>query len=244
MTISSQLPPISLAQASANLRALAQAAGQTIEARILSQSSNGTAQVQIGRQTLNLALPEGQVVGSTLTLSVQQSDGQLRLAIVAVRPPATTSAPAPQPGVVPTPATSVHLSAAALASPTLAQALPPSAPAVPTANPASTVPVGQPTSGQPGPSVSGAPAVTGNGAAARPSAGYGLAPGPVSQAASASASAAPNLAPGPAVGATALGAAPSGGGVAAPSIRCRRPPSHRQVPQPPPAQAWWRPPPT
>lgn len=121
MSISSQLPPISLAQASASLRDLAQAAGQTIEARVLSQASNGTAQVQIGRQTLSLALPKGQVVGSTLTLSVQQTEGQLRLAIVAVRPPAIPSVSTPLPRSVPAPATTVQLSSAALSTPSPVQ---------------------------------------------------------------------------------------------------------------------------
>ncbi|MBJ3784252.1 flagellar hook-length control protein FliK [Devosia sediminis] len=113
MSITSQLPPISLAQASAGLRALAQAAGQTVEARVLSLNVNGTTQVQIGRQVMSLTLPERQPVGATLTLSVQQSDGQLRLALVSVRLPDLPSIPQPQNLA---PATSVQLSAAALAS--------------------------------------------------------------------------------------------------------------------------------
>lgn len=116
MSITSQLPPISLAQASASLRVLAQAAGQTVEAKVLSQASNGNAQVQVGRQVLGLTLPSGQVVGSTLTLSVQQSDGHLQLSLVAVRPPAMSPSGG-APLAAPTKAaTSIELSAVALAN--------------------------------------------------------------------------------------------------------------------------------
>jgi len=114
MTISSQLPPISLAQASANLRVLAQSAGQTVEARVLAHSSSGTTHVQIGRQVLSLALPEAQPVGAILTLSVQQSNGQLQLALVAVKPP--EAAPGQPQGAATSPATTVQISPAALSS--------------------------------------------------------------------------------------------------------------------------------
>lgn len=117
MSISSQLPPIPLALASASLRALAQAAGQTVEARVLAQSNNGTTQVQIGRQVLSLNLPQSQPVGATLTLSVQQADGQLRLTLEAVRPP-PGNAPVPSSGATQNaPATQIQLSASALAGP-------------------------------------------------------------------------------------------------------------------------------
>lgn len=113
MSISSQLPPIPLALASASLRALAQAAGQTVEARVLAQANNGATHVQIGRQVVSLNLPQSQPVGATLTLSVQQADGQLRLTLEAVRLPASgqvlVSGPTQH-----TPATQVQLSPAAL----------------------------------------------------------------------------------------------------------------------------------
>ena len=113
MSISSQLPPIPLAVASASLRALAQAAGQTVEARVLSQAGNGATQVQIGRQVLTLNLPQSQPVGATLTLSVQQTDGHLQLTLEGVRPPASGTPPTSGPAQN-APATQVQLSAIAL----------------------------------------------------------------------------------------------------------------------------------
>jgi len=141
MSISSQLPPIPLAQASATLRALAQAAGQTLEARVLGQNANGTTQIQIGRQTLSLMLPSFQPPGATLSLSVQQAEGQLRLALVSVRPPpvsgggATTVPPAP-------PATTIQLSPAAQSAPGLS-------PAQPAPLPAAGMPAGVSSTAQP-----------------------------------------------------------------------------------------------
>jgi hypothetical protein len=172
MSITSQLPPIALAQASAGLRALAQAAGQTVEARVLSQNANGTTQVQIGRQVLTLTLPQEQPVGATLTLSVQQSDGQLRLGLVSVQPPGAT--PGGLPPISAAPAASVQLSAAALASPAMssasitpstAQGVTPAAVAV------------HPTVGQ---AVTGSTSAAGSAAgpvAPPPMTGYGAAPG-------------------------------------------------------------------
>jgi len=126
MSVSSQLPPISLALASASLRALAQAAGQTVEARVLAQANNGTTHVQIGRQVVSLNLPQSQPVGATLTLSVQQADGQLRLTLEAVRLPASAQVPVSVP-VQNTPATQVQLSPAALSggTPVLTSAVDP-----------------------------------------------------------------------------------------------------------------------
>lgn len=123
MSISSQLTPIPLAQASAMLRAMAQAAGQNVEARVVGQAENGTTQVQIGRQTMNLQLPAPQPIGTTLILAVQQAEGQVRMALVSVRPPEAqpgTGAQAPTPQLS-VPATSVQLSTAALSG----QAAPP-----------------------------------------------------------------------------------------------------------------------
>ena len=113
MSISSQLPPIPLAMAGASLRALAQAAGQTVEARVLSQAGNGATQVQIGRQVLTLNLPQSQPVGATLTLAVQQADGHLQLTLEGVRPPAGGTTPISGAGQN-APATQVQLSASAL----------------------------------------------------------------------------------------------------------------------------------
>ncbi len=127
MSISSQLPPIPLAQAGADLRALALAAGQTVEARVLAQSSGGTTQVMIGRQTLNLQLPAPQPPGTVLTLSVQQAEGQLRLSLVSAQP-ATTSPVAAPPA---SGATNVQLSAAALSAPGAQPQAAPAAASVP-----------------------------------------------------------------------------------------------------------------
>ncbi|MBB4050456.1 hypothetical protein GGR20_000074 [Devosia subaequoris] len=112
MSISSQLPPIPLAMAGASLRALAQAAGQTVEVRVLSQTGKGATQVQIGRQVLSLNLPQSHPVGATLTLAVQQTDGHLQLTLEGVRLPAGGTAPISGAGQN-APATQVQLSASA-----------------------------------------------------------------------------------------------------------------------------------
>lgn len=133
MSISPQLPPIPLAQASAVLRAMAQSSGQTVDARVMGQLPNGMTQVQIGRQVMSLQLPMPQPPGTTLTLAVQQAEGQVRVALVSAQPPGPSSAPpAPQVSAPNVPATSVQLSAAALSGQAGA--------------PASTVPVSNPAS--------------------------------------------------------------------------------------------------
>lgn len=109
MSIASQLPPIPLAQASAMLRAMAHSTGQNVEARVLAQLPDGNTQVQIGRQVMSLQLPANQPVGTVLTLSVQQAEGQVRVALISAQPP-MPGGNAP----IQAPATSVHLSAAAL----------------------------------------------------------------------------------------------------------------------------------
>ncbi len=113
MSISSQLPPIPLAMAGASVRALAQAAGQSVEARVLSRAGSGATQVQIGRQVLTLNLPQSQPVGATLTLAVQQADGHLQLTLEGVRPPTGGTTPISGAGQN-APATQVQLSAIAL----------------------------------------------------------------------------------------------------------------------------------
>lgn len=126
MSFTSQLPPIPLAQASPTLRALVQAAGQNIEAKVLGPLPNGAVQVQIGRQVISLQMPEMPPIGTTLTLAMQQVDGQVRVALVSSRPPPAPGTPAqPQPAAPPNaPATSIQLSPAALAA-TPAQSAPP-----------------------------------------------------------------------------------------------------------------------
>ncbi|WIY54270.1 flagellar hook-length control protein FliK [Devosia sp. YIM 151766] len=113
MSIASQLPPIPLAQASAMLRAMAQVNGQNVEARVVGQLPDGAIQVQIGRQVMSLHLPAPQPVGTTLTLAVQQAEGQVRMALLAIRPPSTPTGSNAMPAAE-GPATSVQLSAAAL----------------------------------------------------------------------------------------------------------------------------------
>lgn len=130
MTITAQLPPISLAAASPGLRALAQAAGQTLEARVMGQLANGMTHIQLGPQNLAIALPTPQTPGTVLSLAIQQSQGQLRLTILAARPPATAPtgpAAAPAPSATAPAAATVELSAAALSARNVAP--PPAAPA-------------------------------------------------------------------------------------------------------------------
>ncbi|QQR40660.1 flagellar hook-length control protein FliK [Devosia rhizoryzae] len=91
MSISSQLPPVSLAQGVSVLQALARSGA--VEAKVLGQQPNGTTQLQIGRQLLNLQLPSVPAPGSTLTFSAKQSDGQLTLTLLStVSPAAQTQA--------------------------------------------------------------------------------------------------------------------------------------------------------
>ncbi len=112
MSITPQLPPIPLAQASAMLRAMAQSSAAQVEAKVIGPLPNGATQVQIGRQVMSLQLPGPQAPGTTLTLAVQQAEGQVRITLISAlaSPGAAGSAPAAQ-----GPATSVQLSAAALA---------------------------------------------------------------------------------------------------------------------------------
>lgn len=112
MSISTQLPPISLAAASPGLRALAQAAGQTLEARVVGQLANGMTHIQLGQQNLAIALQTLPAPGTVLSLAVQQSQGQLRLTIVSARPPDVAAPAAPAPAATPPAATSVQLSPA------------------------------------------------------------------------------------------------------------------------------------
>jgi hypothetical protein len=141
MSISSQLPHIPLSQAGADLRALALSVGQNVDARVGAQLPNGLTQVLVGRQTLSLQLPAPQAPGTTLTLAVRQAEGQLTLALVAVRPPEqSVTAPLQSPPS----ATTVQLSASAMAQPqqpaTPASPPPPVGSALPSASPQSAPP--------------------------------------------------------------------------------------------------------
>lgn len=95
------------------LRAVAQANGSQVEARVLGPLPNGATQVQIGRQVMSLQLPTPQMPGTTLTLAVQQAEGQVRVTLVSAQPPQMPTVSSSPP--ISTPATSVQLSAAALA---------------------------------------------------------------------------------------------------------------------------------
>jgi len=120
MSISSNLPPIPLAQAGASLTALAQAAGQVVEARVLGEASGGATQVRVGQQVLDLSLPTRFAPGTTLSFSVQQAEGQLRLTLLAAMPPGTSAGasnkPALAPGAAASPAATLDLSATARAA--------------------------------------------------------------------------------------------------------------------------------
>lgn len=85
------------------LRALALVPGQTVEARVLGPGLDGATMVQVGRQAMSLTLPSAAPIGTLLSLSVQQADGHLRLALVTSHPPPSA---APQQ----LPATSVEIS--------------------------------------------------------------------------------------------------------------------------------------
>jgi hypothetical protein len=93
---------------------------------VLAQSANGTTQVQIGRQTLSLKFPTPPPIGATLTLSLQQTQGQVRVTLVTIQPMTNPSTAAPSVSPSNAPATSVQLSPAALSG-SPPQAAPPSA---------------------------------------------------------------------------------------------------------------------
>lgn len=151
MSIASQFPVVSPAQSASALRALSLTPGQVVEGRVTGAGPGGATLVQIGRQSMALSLPGGAIPGTLLTLSVTQSEGQLRLALVASRPP--TSGPLPQ-----APATSVEISQRPLPQAPVTYGPQGTAPAAPgiaahaTAQPIPAAPVaaGQPAIGSPG----------------------------------------------------------------------------------------------
>lgn len=151
MSVTTDLPSVAAVQA------LARQQGQTVEARVVGQLPNGSTEVQVGRQTMTLQLPAAQPVGTTLTLAVQQVEGQVRVSLLSVTPAVTntlappTSSPSGSP-ILPVnpPATQVQLSPLAQhvtlpppgpsngGAPVTPQALPPGAPLPPPTPPAQT----------------------------------------------------------------------------------------------------------
>lgn len=145
MSVTTELPNVTAVQA------LARQQGQTVEARVVGQLPNGLTEVQVGRQTMSLQLPTQQPVGTTLTLAVQQAEGQVRVSLLAVTPAVTNTALQPSGSQPPNanmpinpPATQVQLSPLAQnvtlpppglsngGAPATPQALPPGAPPPPT----------------------------------------------------------------------------------------------------------------
>ncbi|SFV31522.1 hook-length control protein FliK [Devosia crocina] len=100
MSIASQFPVVAQPQATSALRTLALVPGQQLEAKVLGPGLDGATMVQVGRHTLSLNLPDRLAGVTSLTLAVQNADGQLRLALV---PPAQGVAQG-------APATSVEIS--------------------------------------------------------------------------------------------------------------------------------------
>lgn len=99
MPISSQFPAPAIPMRGGALEALALQAGQIITAKVIGPAPNGSTQVQIGDQVLNLALPIPAKPGATLQLEVVGSGSQQRLILqpAQVKPPASTPAPQPAP---------------------------------------------------------------------------------------------------------------------------------------------------
>ncbi len=126
MAIPTQFP--ALAIRSAALQALVLQAGQVLEGKVLGTAANGTTQVQIGKQTLNLTLPMLMAAGSSLTLQAQGCGAQQKLVLLTSPPPTTTPGSLP-----PTPASVV----------TVTQQSPAAAPPAPqpSATPAPPVPL-------------------------------------------------------------------------------------------------------
>ncbi|WP_299729387.1 flagellar hook-length control protein FliK [Devosia sp.] len=94
MAIPTQLPSPALAVRSAALQALVLQAGQVLEGKVLGAGPNGTTQVQIGKQVLNLTLPVLLAAGSTLNLQAQGSGAQQKLVLLP-QPTSIPTAPLP-----------------------------------------------------------------------------------------------------------------------------------------------------
>lgn len=155
MSITSPFPVVSQAQSASMLRTLALIPGQIVEGRVLGPGPDGATMVQVGRQAMSLNLPTAPQVGATLSLAVQQAEGQLRLALAPTQPtppgPATTveisNRPAPQapltygpPSGVPAPSVPAGLSAAGLPALAAAATQAPIGPAAPVGGGPATLP--------------------------------------------------------------------------------------------------------
>ena len=178
MSIASPFPVVSQAQSASMLRTLALIPGQIVEGRVIGPGLDGATMVQVGRQAISLNLPTAPRVGTTLSLAVQQAEGQLRLALAPSQPtplgPATTveisQRPAPQgpltyspPSGVSAPAVPGGLSAAAGLPPLATASI--QAPVGPVARPGAS-PAGLPGVAPVDPATPGA--ATGTQPAARP----------------------------------------------------------------------------
>ena len=124
MAIPTQLPSPALAVRSAALQALVLQAGQVLEGKVLGAGPNGTTQVQIGKQVLNLTLPVLLAAGSTLNLQAQGSGAQQKLVLL---PQPTPTAPTP----LPTQASVVTVSQPSIPTPQQVPVPAPQSPPVP-----------------------------------------------------------------------------------------------------------------
>src|SRR5690606_9766283 len=189
MIIPKQLPQIATAARSGALQALALQAGQIVDARVVGPGLNGTTQVQISGQLLNLILPQAAKAGETLRLEVQGSGAQLRLALQASSTtplaPLLPSGPATQiatSAMVQTPANPAA-PGAVMAAPTRAAQPAPTAPpppgsatGAPTAQATSVPPAGRSASVLPAMAGPGWPPVIATASAAAPGAPVSMAP--------------------------------------------------------------------
>lgn len=133
MSISSQLPGIALSAKAGNLQSLGLRPLQTIMATVIGPGTDGTTQVQVGRQMLNMVLPTAMPPGTTLMLQAQGSGLDQRLVMTQQTPPSPTAS---------TPSAST--------SPTAPSATQPATATPGTSIPATTVTTSQPVSMQPG----------------------------------------------------------------------------------------------
>jgi len=83
--------------------------GQQVEARVVGPAPSGATQIQIGRQTIEVALPTPLPAGTTLVLRAEGSGAQQRLVLV----PATVTGPIAQAQATPGPARQMVVSSIA-----------------------------------------------------------------------------------------------------------------------------------
>ena len=89
-TIPAQTPAMPVAVRSTALQALILQAGQAVEAVVISTAPNGTTQLQIGQQTLNVSLPTPVPAGTLLSFLAQGSGAEQKLVL---QQPAQGSSP-------------------------------------------------------------------------------------------------------------------------------------------------------